>query len=242
MADEHEFRVDLAAALRLAARFGFHEGICNHFSVMLPGTRDRFLINPWGFHWAEIRASDLVLADDRGRVITGMNKIEPTALFIHAAIHRLHPAATAVLHTHMPYSTALTVAAGGRLEPVSQTALRFVDRIAYDDTYNGLALDDREGERIAATMGDKPVAFLASHGIVVTGATIAEAFDDLYYLERAAELQVLAAGLGRGFNAIDPVVIATTAQQMAAECPPQAARHFAALKRLLDRDDPSYAT
>ncbi|MDX2102640.1 MAG: aldolase [Alphaproteobacteria bacterium] len=238
---EQQARVDLAAALRLAVRHGFHEGICNHFSVMLPGASDRFLINPWGLHWSEVTASDLVLCDAHGTVLAGRHGLEPTALFIHAAIHRRHPAATAVLHTHMPYATALTLIDGGRLEPVSQTALRFHNRIAYDDHYNGLALDHQEGDRIAAAMGDRPVAMLASHGVVVTGASVAEAWDELYYLERAAQLQVLAVSQGRPLRQLAPEVVEATARQMAGECPPQAHRHFAALKRLLDRDEPDYA-
>ncbi len=240
--DLAELRRDLAAALRLAARFDLHEGICNHFSVMLPGTADRFLINPLGLHWAEVTASDLCVVDERGRVVEGRHAVEATALHIHGPIHRANPAARCVLHTHMPYATALTLVDGGRLEMVSQNALRFHGRIAYDDDYQGLALDDAEGERMARAMAGKPVLFLANHGVIVSGATIAEAFDELYYLERAAMAQVMAAGQGKPLRRIGDNLAAHVCRQTLGEVAGQAHRHFAALKRLLDREDAGYAT
>lgn len=235
-------RTDLAAALRLAARMGFHEGICNHFSAMIPGETDRFLINPHGFHWSEVRASDLVEVDADGNALDGREPPEPTAFFIHYHIHRLVPNARVVLHTHMPYATALTMLEDGRLEPTLQTALKFYDAIAYDDLYNGLALDDSEGERIAAALGTgKRVAFLANHGVVVTGESIAHAFDDLYYLERACQAQVIAMSTGRPMRRIPQDVARMTADQMMSDPErAQAVRHFEALKRLLDRDEPDF--
>lgn len=235
-------RVDLAAALRWAVRMGFHEGICNHFSAVIPGETDRFLINPHGYHWSEIRASDLVEVDSDGNALDGREPPEPTAFFIHYHIHRLVPNAKVVLHTHMPYATALTMLEDGRLEPTLQTALKFYDAIAYDDLYNGLALDDSEGERIAAALGTgKRVAFLANHGVVVTGGSIAHAFDDLYYLERACQAQVIAMSTGRPMRRIPQDVARMTADQMMSDPERgQAVRHFEALKRLLDRDEPDY--
>lgn len=236
-----ELRRDLAAALRLAARFDLHEGICNHFSVALPGAPDRFLINPLGFHWSEVTASDLCVVDGSGQVVEGRHPVEATALHIHGPMHRANPAARCVLHTHMPYATALTLVDGGRLEMVSQNALRFYERIAYDDDYQGLALDDAEGERMAAVLGSKPVLFLANHGVIVTAPTLAEAFDELYYLERAAMAQVLAAGQGRPLRRIGDNLAAHVCRQTLGEVATQAHRHYAALKRLLDREDAGYA-
>lgn len=235
-------RVDLAAALRWAVRMGFHEGICNHFSAVIPGADDRFLINPHGFHWSEVRASDLVEVDSDGQSVDGREPPEPTAFFIHYHIHRLVPDAKVVLHTHMPYATAITMLEDGRLEPTLQTALKFYDGIAYDDLYNGLALDDSEGIRIAESLrGGKRVAFLANHGVVVTGPTVAHAFDDLYYLERACQAQVIAMSTGRPMRRVPQDVARMTADQMS-NSPErlQAVRHFEALKRLLDRDEPDY--
>jgi len=235
-------KVDLAAALRLAVRHGFHEGICNHFSAVVPGEEDRFLINPWGFHWAEVRASDLVEVDSAGQPVNGKEAPEPTAFFIHYHIHRLVPHAKVVLHTHMPYATALTMLEDGRLEPTLQTSLKFYNEIAYDDDYNGLALDDSEGERIAESLkGGKRIAFLANHGVVVTGTSVAEAWDDLYYLERACQAQVIAMSTGRPMRRIPQDVAQMTHDQMhQASERAQAVRHFAANKRLLDRDEADY--
>ncbi|HLI11121.1 MAG TPA: aldolase [Alphaproteobacteria bacterium] len=233
-------RIDLAAALRLAARFGLHEGICNHFSYMVPGADDRFLINPQGHHWSEIRASDLLLVDRDGRLIEGAAQPEPTAFYIHWRIHRGLPQARAVLHTHMPYATAITTLEDGRLEPISQTAIGFHDRIAYDDDYNGLALDEAEGDRMMRALGNKSILFLANHGVMVTGRDMHCAFDDLYYLERASQLQWLAMSTGRKLRRVPDEVVRKTAQQFIRQGNSQARPHFEALKRLLDREEPDY--
>ena len=238
-ADLRALRIDLAAALRWAARFDLHEGICNHFSLALPGRTDRFLVNPWGWHWSEVTASSLAVCDSEGKVLEGDNTVEPSAFFIHGQIHLKAPHARCVLHTHMPYALALCLVEGARLEMCEQNALRFHDRIAYGDDYNGLALDKTEGERIAACMGNRSVAFLANHGIIVAGATVAEAFDDLYYLERACKAQVLARAMGGKLRAVDPAVARLTAEQFTTYRD-QARLHFDSLKRILDREVPDY--
>src|SRR3954466_12939263 len=107
-ASESNARTDLAAALRWASRLGMGEGICNHFSMALPGEDNRFLINPQGLHWSEVTPDDLVVVDAHGRKVTGRHNVEPTAFFIHGSIHRGKPSARCVLHTHMPYATTLT--------------------------------------------------------------------------------------------------------------------------------------
>jgi ribulose-5-phosphate 4-epimerase/fuculose-1-phosphate aldolase len=229
----------LAAALRLAVRFGMHEGICNHFSLMLPGT-DCFLLNPYGRHWSEIRASELLVVDAQGRVIEGEGEAEATAFYIHSRIHFTNPRATCVLHTHMPYATALTMIENGGLEWANQTALNFYDDVAYDRQYNGLVLDDREGDRIAAALGDKRVLFLANHGVIVIGRSVGEAFDDLYYLERACQAQVIAMSTGRPLLRI-PDEIARTINANSTERMRMGKLHFQALKRLLDREAREYA-
>ncbi len=233
-------RVDLAAALRLAARHGFHEGICNHFSLAVPGEEDRFLLNPWGMHWSEIRASDLLVVDAAGALVSGAVAPEPTAFYIHARLHRGNPKAACVLHTHMPHATALTTLMNGRIEFISQVSCRFFCNVAYYDDYNGLVLDDAEGDRICDALADKRVLFLANHGLIVVGESVARAYDDLYYLERTCELQVLAMQTGRKLRRLSDAVTRQTAAQMAPERP-NARMHFAALKRLLDRSEPDYA-
>ena len=236
---EHELRRDLACALRWAARYGLHEGVCNHFSVRLPGA-DRFLINPQGLHWSEITVGDLMIVAADGHVLEGRHTVEPTAFFIHSSIHRALPDAACVMHTHMPYATSLTVADDARLEWASQNALRFHGRVAYEAAYNGLALDAEEGTLLANRLQAADVLFLANHGVIVRGASIAQAFDDLYYLERACMLQVTALAMGKRLRIVPEEIAQRTAQQMAGESQ-QAKLHLAALKRILDRESPDWA-
>lgn len=234
-----EAREDLTAALRWAAVLGLNEGVCNHFSFEC--APDRYLINPQGLHWSEVKASDILLIDSEGSRVEGKHPIEPTAFFIHSWIHRLNPQAKAVLHTHMPYATALCLVAGGRLAWCNQNALRFWGRVAYDDTYNGVALDDLEGERIGRSLDGHEVVFMASHGVTVVGKTIAWAFDDLYYLERACMHQVLAvqAAAGRPLVTIPEALCRATAAQIAGERQ-QSELFLASIKRMLDRDQPDW--
>jgi len=233
-------RVDLAAAFRLAVRLDLHEGVCNHFSAMLPDVK-RFLLNRYGLHWSEVSASNLLALDGGGRILAGEGEFEKTAFYIHSRIHLAHPRATCVLHTHMPYATALTLLEGGRLEMVEQNALRFHDDIAYDDVYNGLVVDDAEGDRLARALGTKRVMFLANHGVIVVGASVAEAFDAMYYLERACRLQVLARSMGGKFRPVRPEVVKTAYRMMLADAPKYAGAHFEALKRILEREEPGYS-
>jgi ribulose-5-phosphate 4-epimerase/fuculose-1-phosphate aldolase len=237
---EIQARIDLAAALRWANRLGFGEGICNHFSVEIPGRPGQFLINPQGLHWSEITPGDLVTVDAAGRKVAGRHDVEPTAFFIHGALHRSKPTARCVLHTHMPFATTLAVVQGGRLEWASQNALKFHGRVAYDDNYNGLALDAAEGDRMCAMARDADVLFLGNHGVIVCGPSVALTFDDLYYLERACMLQVLAMGTGKPLRIVSERVAMMTGRQMM-EDTRQSELHFEALKRLLDRDEPGWS-
>jgi len=238
-AAERAARVDLAAAFRLAVRLDLHEGVCNHFSVMLDG--GRFLLNRYGLHWSEVTASNLLTLDAQGKVLEGEGEFEKTAFYIHSRIHLAHPRAACVLHTHMPYATALTLLEGGRLEMAEQNALRFHDDIAYDDLYNGLVVDDAEGDRLARALGTKRVMFLASHGVIVVGGTVADAFDSMYYLERACRLQVLARSMGGKLRSVRPEVVRTAYRMMREDAPKYAEAHFGALKRILEREEPGYS-
>jgi ribulose-5-phosphate 4-epimerase/fuculose-1-phosphate aldolase len=243
-ATERAARVDLAAAFRMAVRLDLHEGVCNHFSVMLPDGR-KFLLNRYGLHWSEISASNLLAIDADGKLLEGEGEFEKTAFYIHSRIHLAHPSATCVLHTHMPHATALTLLEGGRLEMVEQNALRFHDDIAYDDTYNGLVVDTAEGDRLARVIGSKRVLFLANHGVIVVGPSVAEAFDLMYYLERACRLQVLARSVatnsGGRLRAVRPEVVREACRLMRADSLAYANAHFGALKRILDREEPGYS-
>ncbi|HEY3392351.1 MAG TPA: aldolase [Lacipirellulaceae bacterium] len=233
-----EARRDLAAILRWSCRLGLSEGICNHYSFALGD--DRFLVNPFGYHWSELKASQMLLVNHEGLVLDGEGKVESTAMFIHSQIHRGLPQARCVLHTHMPFATAVAATERGRLEMASQNALRFYDDIAYDDDYQGLALDAAEGVRMCGKLGSKRVLFLANHGVIVVGGSIAGACDDLYYLERACEVQVLAYSTHRPLKIVPAEVCQRTRDQFKGD-DSYAHAHLAAIRRILDRECPDYA-
>ena len=240
MADElSEARRDLAAIFRWSTRLGLSEGICNHFSFAVDEAH--FLVNPFAYHWAELTASHMLLVDHDGKVVEGDGEVEPTALFIHSRIHLGQPHARCVLHTHMTHATAIASLEKGRLEMASQNALRFFDAIGYDDDYEGLAEDRAEGDRICQKLGAKRVLFLANHGVVVVGPDIASAFDDLYYLERAAQLQIVAQSTHRPLKIV-PEAIARKARDQFVEDASFARYHLDAIRRILDRESPDYAS
>ena len=189
-------RVHLAAAHRLAALHELDEGIDNHFTVTVPGRDDRYLILPFGLHWSEACASDLIVFDDAGAVLEGEGSVERTALCIHVPIHR-RCAARVVLHTHQTWALALNLLQDNRLLPASQTAAYFHGNVAYDDHYAGVADLLSEGERLAAVLGDRQVLFMKNHGVLVVGDTVAQAYRRLYKLERVCRAQVLAMSTGR---------------------------------------------
>jgi len=237
-----EARVDLAACFRMAARLGLQEGICNHFSAIVPGYDDLFLVNPYGSAFSEVTASSLLICDYRGNVIAGTGTPEATAFHIHAQIHKHLPRVRAAFHTHMPYATALTMVEGDPLIFAGQTALKFYGRTAVARDYNGLALDAREGERIAAAIGDADIVFMKHHGVMVVGRTIADAWDDLYYLERACEVQVVAMSTGRAIIPVQTGIAEAAYQQMRQGDAESAVLHLNSVKRQLDRAEPDYRT
>ncbi|MBL8271938.1 class II aldolase/adducin family protein [Steroidobacter sp.] len=230
-------RRDLAAALRLAARFDLHEGIDNHFSAMLSdGT---FLVNRWGVHWSRMRPSDILQLDAEGNVISGSGTVERTAFVIHSEIHKHCPQSLAVLHTHMPHATALACTSS-KIEPISQNSLRFVGRIHYDEHYAGLANDLDEGTRLARAVEQHPIIMMRHHGVLVTGPSIALAFDDLYFLERTAQVQLLAESARAPTLRIDEETVQLTALQMR-QIEADRVTHFNVLKAMLAEEDACFA-
>ncbi|RZL55673.1 MAG: hypothetical protein EOP70_09300, partial [Variovorax sp.] len=199
-------RVHLAAALRMAVLHELDEGIDNHFTVEAPGHPGQYLVLPFGLHWSEARASDLMVFDETGRTVEGHGVVELSAQCIHAPLHRI-TGARVVLHTHQPWALALNMLKDNRLLPATQTAAFFHGRIAYDDTYTGLAATMQEGERLAALMGDKTILFMKNHGVVSTGRTVAEAYRRLYKLERACRTQVLAMSTGQPLNILSEEIV-----------------------------------
>ena len=166
---------------------------------------------------------------------------EATAFFIHARVHKMAPRVGAAFHTHMPNATALSMLEGEPLVWAGQTALKFYGRVAIDEDYNGLALDESEGDRIASVLGDKDILFMKNHGVMVCAPNIAEAWDDLYYLERAAEVQLKAMSTGRILLPVSLEIAAETARQMREGDPESARLHLESLRRVLDRLDPGYS-
>ena len=237
-----EAQVHLAAALRLAVFHELDEGIDNHFTVTVPGREGQYLILPFGVHWSEARASDLMVFDGEGRTLEGEGITEMSAWCIHAPIHRV-AGARVVLHTHQTWAVALNMLKDNRLLPANQTAAFFHGEIAYDDRYAGTADFPSEGERLAALMGGKPIVFMKNHGILVTGDTVAQAYRRLYKLERVCRTQILALSTGK------PLEILTDEMIAAVQAPAELESHsgeerdrlfFEAMMRVLDREMPGY--
>ncbi len=238
-----EAKVHLAAAHRLAVLDELEEGIDNHFTVTLPGYDDRYLILPFGLHWSEAEASDMIVFDESGQTLEGEGVVELSAQCIHAPIHRL-TGARVVMHTHQTWALALNMLKDNRLLPASQTAAFYHGHVAYDDTYTGTADFIGEGERLAGVIGDKRVLFMKNHGVLVIGDSVAQAYRRLYKLERVCRAQVLALGTGKPLEVLPEAVVAQV------QAPPENDRHsraerdrlyFEAMMRVLDRENPGYA-
>ena len=237
-----EARVHLAAALRLAVLHELEEGIDNHFTAEVPGRPGQYLILPFGLHWSEARASDLMVFDEQGNTLEGKGKVELSALCIHAPIHRI-TGAKVVLHTHQTWALALNMLQDNRLVPASQTAAFLCKLIAYDDHYDGTADFPSEGERLAHVMGDKPIAFLKNHGILVCGDTVAQAYRRLYKMERVCRNQVLALSTGKPLSILADEVIDKVLAPAPNESHSAAERErlfFEAMMRVVDRENPGY--
>ena len=236
-------KIDLAAAHRLAALHGLEEGIDNPFTVTVPGHEDRFLILPFGLHWSEARASDIIVFDESGSTLEGDGIVELSAQCIHAPIHRI-TGARVVLHTHQTWALALNMLENNRLVPASQSAAFFHGHIAYDDTYTGTADSLEEGERLARVVGDKPVVFMKNHGVLAIGETVAQAYRCLYMLERVCRAQVLAMSSGEPLAVLDDDIVAHVQEPLGNDRHPGGERarlFFEAMKRILNRELPGYA-
>jgi ribulose-5-phosphate 4-epimerase/fuculose-1-phosphate aldolase len=235
-------KIDLAAAHRLAVYHELEEGIDNHFTVTVPGYDDRYLVLPFGLHWSEARASNMITFDERGKTLDGEGIVELSAQCIHAPIHRIS-GVRVVMHTHQTWALALNMLENNRLIPACQTSAFFENRIAYEDDYRGTADTLKEGEHLAHLLGDKSVMFLRNHGVLVATDTISRAYKMLYLLERVCRAQILAMSTGQSLLPIPDHVI----EQV--QTPDENDRHkgqrddlyFTAMKRVLDRKMPGYA-
>ncbi len=245
--DERQARIDLAAAHRIAVRHGFNEGIFNHLTFVVPGRSDRYYQIPFGMHWSEVTASSFMeVGLDDGKVKRGSGEVERSCYCIHAPIHAALPHAKAVFHTHMPFASALTRLEDPRIKEIGQTEVGMMGEIAYDDQYTGPAVEPEEGRRLANVIGKKTVLFMANHGITTMGETVADAYDRLYYTERAAQVQIYAMWTGQPLKKLPDAVVTRTIRDIGGaglyKGPTPAQRHFDALKRILDREEPDYTS
>lgn len=235
-------RIQLAAAYRLAVIHELEEGIDNHFTVTVPGADDRYLILPFGFHWSEARASELMVFDESGATLDGQGVVERSAQCIHAPIHRI-TGTKVVLHTHQHWTLALNMLQDNRLLPLSQTAAFYHEQVAYDDDYAGIADTIEEGERLAAVLGGKPILFMKNHGVLVVGETIAQAYRRLYRLERICRAQLAAMATQRPLAVMSDDIVARVQSPAPDPGHPPAERErmfFEAMMRVLDRVNPGY--
>jgi len=237
---EWQLRVDLAAAFRLAAEFGWHEAVANHFSLAVMADGKKFLMNPRWRYFARIKASELLLLDaDDKETMSRPDAPDASAWCIHGHIHGALPHARCILHVHPPYATAVASLADPTIKPIEQNTARYYKRIAIDLGYGGIADNEEEGRRLVQVLGNMRRAMLGNHGVLVVADTVAEAFDDLFYLERACQTLVLAYSTGQKLNVMSDEVAERTARGWE-DYKDAAFSHFEELKGILDAKDPSY--
>ena len=239
-AEEWDLRVDLAAAYRLVALFGWDDLVFTHISARLPGADHHFLINPYGWMFEEITASSLVKIDLEGRkVIDSPHDVNPAGFTIHSAIHAAREDVVCVMHTHSINGVAVSAQADGLL-PLSQTAIVAGRSLAYHD-YEGIALYEEEKPRLVADLGDKATMMLRNHGLLTTGPTCAEAFMHMYFLEAACMIQVRAQAGGGPLHAVPRTVLDTIDEQVEMATRGQfGTLAWPGLLRKLDRHNPGY--
>jgi ribulose-5-phosphate 4-epimerase/fuculose-1-phosphate aldolase len=233
-------RIDLAAAFRIVHKFGWSESVGNHVSAAISDDGRTFLMNPKWRHFGSIRASELLVLDANDTdVLTRPDAPDASAWTVHGTIHRRVPGARVLIHSHTPYATALSTLKDPRLLPLDNNTARFFGDLAIDTGFGGIADDAGEGERLAAALGDKSCLLMGSHGVTVSADTVAEAFEKLYFFERAAQTMMLAYASGQPLNVLSDEVARKTAEGWHAYRG-MAFEHFDFLKSELDRTDPSY--
>ncbi|MBY8977983.1 class II aldolase/adducin family protein [Rhodobacteraceae bacterium NNCM2] len=235
-------RSDLAAAFRWTARLNMHEAVANHFSLAVNDDGTQFLINPNQAHFSLITASSLLLLDANDpETLNRPDAPDPTAWGLHGSVHRRVPHARCVMHAHSIFATVLASLADSTLPPIDQNTATFYDRVVIDEEFGGLAFEE-EGERCAAKLLDprKKVMIMGNHGVLVLGSSVADAFNRLYYFERAAENYIRALQTGQPLRVLSDDIAEKTAQELE-DYPGQAEAHLAAVRKILDREDDDYA-
>ncbi len=234
-------RTDLAAAFRWFARLGMAESVANHFSVAVSPDNTRFLVNPCHRHFSRIRASELLLLNANDpKTLQQPDAPDPTAWYLHAGIHASVPHARCIMHLHCKYATALGCLQDSTLYPIDINAARFFGRVATDTRFEGMALSSDEAARQAQLLvAGKSVLLMANHGVMVVAPTVADAFDELYYFERAAEMLLTGYSTGKPLRILSDSVAELTRRQWL-EYTGFAADHLKAIKEILDEEEPDY--
>ena len=240
--DHWQERVDMAAAFRWTARLNMHEGVANHFSLAVNDDGTQFLMNPNQVHFSRVRASSLLFLDaNNPKTLEGPDAPDPTAWGLHGSLHRRCPHIRCAMHVHSIFATVLASLADSNLPPIDQNTATFFDRYVIDEDFGGLAFEE-EGERCAQLLSDpkKKTLIMGNHGVMVTGATVAETFNRLYYFERAAETYIRALQTGQPLRVLSDEIAEKTARELEAY-PEQDTRHLAELKAILDDEGADYA-
>jgi len=238
----YEDRVNLAAVFRMTARLDMHESVANHFSYAVSDDGNQFLVNPMGRHFSNVRASELLLLDaNDDSTMDKPNAPDPTAWAIHGAMHRNVPQARCILHVHPKYATVLASIEAEGIPPIDQNTMRYFNRVSTDDGFDGMGLGD-EAERLTTTLGNNRVLLMGNHGVMVVGDTIAKAFDELYYFERACSNYITALMTGIPLRVVSDEVAEKTAQQWDyyVNKTHYADVHLSEVREILDREEPDY--
>ncbi len=239
--DEWQVRVDLAAAYRLVARFGWDDIVFTHISARVPGEQDVFLINPYGMTFDEITASSLVRVNHHGEKLDDSPyPVNPAGFTIHSAVHAARPDAQCVLHTHSLNGVAVSAQANG-VRPLSQQSIFVLSSLAYHD-YEGVALRDDEKPRLVADLGQANYLMLRNHGLLTVGRSVADAFLAMYFFETVCSIQIRAQSGGGRLVEVPPSIIETATEQarVATRGLGAGALAWPGLLRRLDREDASY--
>ena len=239
--ERSEILSDLAAVFRWTAKLNMHEGVANHFSVCKPGSNEDFYVNGSGMNLSTIKASDLVLVEKKKieEIKKNPQLVDPTAINIHGAIHKKVPHARCILHVHSKYATALSTLKDSTLPPIDQNTMRFYNRVAIFGDFGGLGFEE-EANKMAACIGNNRVMLMANHGILTTGQTVAQAFDELYYFEKACETYITALSTKKELKVVSHEIAEKTAQEWENYSTDLGDLHLKSIRSILDNEDPSY--
>ena len=238
---EQELRVELAACYRIFDYLGWTELIYNHITVKLPGNDHHFLINPYGLHYSEVTASNLVKVDIDGNIMEDTEyTVNPAGILIHTAVHGAREDVQCITHTHTDAGMAVACSTGGLRTDNFYSAL-LQNRVAYHD-FEGLTVLDDEKPRLIANIGNKNLLILRNHGLLTCGRSIPEAFYNMWALQRSCEVQVACDATGKNIIPVSDEILAKAEQLMAIQSAgtPAGQLEFSALVRLIDKIDPSY--